>query len=678
MDVQLPNGQVLKGVPNGTTRAQLAAKLQSNGMEVPKEWMTAQASTPSNVTAAAVVPGDDQSHYGGTGGFNPMLGRLLGTGEVIAESAGIPKGANTSSMANALGPLEAATNVAGSALAAPLAGIAGLGASLVPDASAADTIRKVQDWLTYKPRTAVGQGMLQTATAPLTAAAEGTNYLGERTAEATGSPLLGALVKTAGDVLPAAALHRGLTAERPTAPTAPIKSTPQDAAVAAQNYARARGLDWNLLPASFKAQLTKVAADANNLADLPGPAIERQGLLESLPVPVKGTRGILTRDPVELRNEGNVAATDAGKPIRESRVAANDALLKNLEVLKGTKGRSDPSQVGAQVQDATLRRKAEISKNKYDFLYKKARATEPDATVHVGPLQNMLERNPELQHLGFMKSWLQKADLTSPTKQAKLSDLQDLRTKATGIRAAGGTDGFYAGEVVKAIDEAMQQVPPAAKAWREAQQAFKAHKTEFEEQGAVEKLVTNKSRTDRATALENTWQSIVKGGSIEDLGKVKKSLLTGTNETKKAGVQAWRDLRAQTVQHIINEATKSVTRYENGSPNLTPASMQNAIKSIGRDKLELIFDKATVQQLDKIMEAVRLVKTEPPPIHQGSSTFGNAIAFLERAVGKVPVLGTGTVGVIRGLGMINEIGKGAKINARATSTPLDDAAGKAR
>lgn len=39
MDVTLPNGQVIKGVPDGTTKAQLAQKLQANGMQVPKEWL---------------------------------------------------------------------------------------------------------------------------------------------------------------------------------------------------------------------------------------------------------------------------------------------------------------------------------------------------------------------------------------------------------------------------------------------------------------------------------------------------------------------------------------------------------------------------------------------------------------------------------------------------------------
>lgn len=38
MDVRLPDGTLIQNVPDGTTKAQLVQKLQSNGMNVPKEW----------------------------------------------------------------------------------------------------------------------------------------------------------------------------------------------------------------------------------------------------------------------------------------------------------------------------------------------------------------------------------------------------------------------------------------------------------------------------------------------------------------------------------------------------------------------------------------------------------------------------------------------------------------
>lgn len=39
MDVRLPDGTVIQNVPDGTTKAQLVAKLKGNGMAVPAEWL---------------------------------------------------------------------------------------------------------------------------------------------------------------------------------------------------------------------------------------------------------------------------------------------------------------------------------------------------------------------------------------------------------------------------------------------------------------------------------------------------------------------------------------------------------------------------------------------------------------------------------------------------------------
>ena len=47
MDVKLPDGTVIQGVPDGTTRADLVAKLKSNGMAVPTEWLAPEAPPPS-------------------------------------------------------------------------------------------------------------------------------------------------------------------------------------------------------------------------------------------------------------------------------------------------------------------------------------------------------------------------------------------------------------------------------------------------------------------------------------------------------------------------------------------------------------------------------------------------------------------------------------------------------
>lgn len=47
MDVRLPDGTILRNVPEGTTKADLVAKLKSNGMAIPSDWLQSGPATQS-------------------------------------------------------------------------------------------------------------------------------------------------------------------------------------------------------------------------------------------------------------------------------------------------------------------------------------------------------------------------------------------------------------------------------------------------------------------------------------------------------------------------------------------------------------------------------------------------------------------------------------------------------
>ncbi len=55
MDVRLPDGTIIQGVPDGTTKADLVAKLKGNGMVVPSEWLEASAPEPTSVAAGRAI-----------------------------------------------------------------------------------------------------------------------------------------------------------------------------------------------------------------------------------------------------------------------------------------------------------------------------------------------------------------------------------------------------------------------------------------------------------------------------------------------------------------------------------------------------------------------------------------------------------------------------------------------
>lgn len=597
-----------------------------------------------------------------------------------------------------LAPLETAANIGSSMLATPIAGLAGIGAAGLKaigmsDREPADVVEGVSNALTYQPRTEMGKKLTNVATYPFQKIAQAGDYVGGGIANATGSPALGAAANTAVQFLPALVMKgagklraRPVEAAPRSGPSPRVEPTMGDAVpaapnvVAAQEYVASRtGLDWDSLSDAVKTKLSDIAKDAGSLDKLDPKAVERQARLESLPVPVdSATRGQITRDPVQLRNEGTLSATEAGKPIRDTYQRQTQQLLSNLDVLKGKvrgTGQSaavaeTPEQVGASVQDAA-RAKLKGQQDKVKSLYKLAESKgELQGDVPTQPIKDVITNSPDLTHLSWVDSWLKK---TGKGDTRSLKELEDLRQAAVARAMNGGTEGYYAGKVIGAIDQATDGA--GGSAYKSARAARKAQAMEFEEQGGVSRLVENKSRTDRAVALEDTWRKTVLGGSIDDLKNVKRSLMTGGDATTRAaGRKAWRDIRAQTIQHITNEATKSVTRYEDGTPNVTPASMERAIKSIGPDKLEEIFGSGTVRQINQIMEATRDLKTEPPTGFKGSPTFANLVAFLEKGIGKIPVLGDTVTGAVRGISKLHEIGKSGREVKQAQKTPLAEGA----
>jgi hypothetical protein len=94
---------------------------------------------------------------------------------------------------------------------------------------------------------------------------------------------------------------------------------------------------------------------------------------------------------------------------------------------------------------------------------------------------------------------------------ATLAELEEIRKDAVAKAMNGGADKYYAGKVIGAIDDLTQGY--GGQMYKKARAARKAQALEFEDQGAVARLVENKdkSRTDRATALEDTWNKTVAG-----------------------------------------------------------------------------------------------------------------------------------------------------------------------
>lgn len=108
---------------------------------------------------------------------------------------------------NIAGTMEAGMALGSGALAAPVAGLAGLaqGAKnlVSPGMSAGDRVNQVQGAMTYEPTTQAGRTLTGAVAYPFEKLAEGADYVGGAAAEATGSPAIGASINTALQSAPA-------------------------------------------------------------------------------------------------------------------------------------------------------------------------------------------------------------------------------------------------------------------------------------------------------------------------------------------------------------------------------------------------------------------------------------------------------------------------------------------
>lgn len=81
MDVRLPDGRIIRNVPEGTTKAQLVQKLQAGGIQVPAEWMQGGASP----EGAARQLEQDRKTYDPTVGMSGGQRFLAGVGKAITD-----------------------------------------------------------------------------------------------------------------------------------------------------------------------------------------------------------------------------------------------------------------------------------------------------------------------------------------------------------------------------------------------------------------------------------------------------------------------------------------------------------------------------------------------------------------------------------------------------------------
>jgi hypothetical protein len=646
-DVILPDGSTLKDVPDGTTKTQIIEKLHKAG-------------NPNWEVMARSIPHED-SHA-----------------RFLTHSIGEPLAALVSGVFPAAEPLAA---LASGAVAAPVAGIAGLGSAATGLGDPASVVEKTQSALSYQPRTQGGQEALSAATYPLRKLAEGADYAGEKTSEFTGSPLAGAAVNTLIQSAPAV-LTRGAGAG-----TEGAEAAAQAAAKSAAAAARAAhfvehntGLKWSELSSSTKAMMTSIAEDAKNLEHLDPKATERVLRAKSQGVPM--TRGQATRNLAQLTSEEALKKSKSGQPLMDISAQQDEALFKNLETLKkdvAPKSKVEtPQQAGAPIQTA-LRRKMSVLEADVKRKYAAAeKAGESAAPVDLTPLEQWLNVPVNKRNAGFLKSAIEdyKKDASG---SVSINNLEEIRKEAVANAMGPRSPAtHYAGEAISIIDKILDQ--SGGSVYKEARAAHRAVKEEFDRQGAIRKLVGSKGATDdRAIALEDTLETTVVRGSNEDLLKVKKSLLEGgTEATRRRGEKAWADLQAGAISYLYDKAGgKRQIRGEKDQQQFNGPFL-DGLHDLDRDgKLSTLFGDHVAKRVRTFADTVHDVRTTPTGRIAGSDSVPRILNLLEKA-SHVPGIGPIGAGLIKKGTELYQSGKEGRNVREATTTPLEEAGAKKR
>lgn len=349
MDVRLPDGTIIKNVPDGTTKADLVTRLQRNGMAVPSEWLAQEPKKPerSFIESAGDAVRDIPRQLGLMARYG--IEGLGQTADIFTEPiaagmryAGIPTNSTSQTvglLADKIGlptPGNAEERVIGdiSRTVAGSGGVIGLGRSLAGSGAS-----KLGGFLSEQPAAQLGGAI-------------GSGFAGGAVRESGGSEGDQVIGSVLGGLTGAAARRPVARAGRTLQeipgrlsdlvnPGRNVSKQPIDLRIEAK--LKGSDIDWSIIPERVRQSVRRDVQQALKVGDdLDAEALRR--LVDFRSVGATPTRGTLTLDPVQITQERNLAKSGANsRDINAQRLTSiqadnNAALLRNIEDLGASRG----------------------------------------------------------------------------------------------------------------------------------------------------------------------------------------------------------------------------------------------------------------------------------------------------------------------------------------------------
>ena len=375
--------------------------------------------------------------------------------------------------------------------------------------------------------------------------------------------------------------------------------------------------------------------------------MERRTVAEGMPVPFTGpsalTTGQASRNFEQLQFEKESAKLgDVGAPLRQrvgsqtaTMIANFDALIDRMEPLA-----VDARQIGQAVDRALINR-VEVERRRIRNAYDRAeQAGQMSAPVQLTPFAAQLGEFSSLEGLvpmvGAVRKEAVRLGAIAPDESGALQVQPiPIRTAETLRQFVNqNTDWTDRREALigRRINESIDAATESAGGdlYRAARRLRAQFADEFQNVGLTANLLaTKRGTTERTIAFGDVFDKVVLNAPIDELNKVRSTLLRSGND----GKQAWSDMKAAGIRYIRDRATGedrgAVGRDEFNNPLISPSALNKAIRELDQDgKLQSLYGKKQAQILRDLAELSIDIYTAPP----GAVNFSNTASALQVAL----------------------------------------------
>lgn len=658
MDVQLPDGTIIKDVPDGTTKADLAEKLKSNGMAVPSEWLSASKPEPAMSQKAGAELNGIPRQIGLTARYG-LEGLAQGaqiitepirymTDKLTPERANAPKSLPLSMVASNVAdwiglpkPQNANERVIGEATKLGF-GSGGMTAAAKAAQALPGLAGTAGAFLAANPAAQVASAAGAGLAGGASREAGGTGL------EQAGAAVLGGVV---GGLAPGGVNAAVSAAKRLLAPSLSNSQLDKQISVLLNRS----GVDYSQIPERVRQSLRADAANALNAGQELSPAALAR-LADFRATGTTPTRGMLTLDPVQLTKEQNLAKMAAnssdgalhGLPMVQNQ--NNNRLIQALNETGANRGNVDAA--GNLVVNSVMGRQAALrgaeqsawneAKNSPGYTQPISSAVISDMNAALGNEGLMPFMNPTISR--YMEAF----QTGQPFTPQAYRNLQSMLAREI---SKGGNEGAAAGLARRVLEQSeLRPVGFANEASSLATPRMAAVMRAADQNAAqsIEAVNSARAATRNAYAYEDSSplvRSVLSGGATSDPQRIAQRFVIGGTAQEAAdlaqqvGPQGFAEIKNALVLHLkeraLNRSADEVGKFSQSAYN-------KALQDLDRSgKLRLFFSADEVGQLRSMGRAASYMQAQPVGSavnnsNSGALLLGKGSDALRGLLGKVP------------------------------------------